>query len=78
MMLSGQFFVGLSKDALFVKYLHGTTQNANEVLNKFDWTKCPKNVLNSSITYINKNLIVTKNKVVLLGINQQNNCLSVN
>ena len=44
MMLSGQFFVGLSKDALFVKYLHGTTQNTKEVLNKFDWTKCPKNV----------------------------------
>ena len=34
----------LSKNTLLVKCLHGKAQNANEALNNFIWTKCPKNV----------------------------------
>ena len=37
-------FIELRYYNLLSKYLHGETQNANDVLNNLIWRNCPKNV----------------------------------
>ena len=49
-------FTNLGKSTLLEKRLHGKIQNANKVLNDLIWTKCPKSVFYSNITYLTKNL----------------------
>ena len=42
--ISEPIFKDLSKDDLLSNYLHGRTQNANELFNQILWNKCPKRV----------------------------------
>ena len=55
MTLSRPYSVDMSKDTLLVKYVHGKTQNANEVFNNLIWKKMSnKCCFFSNITHVKK------------------------